>query len=86
MASKKLPIIVIIGATGCGKSKLAIELAKVFDGEVISADSMQVYKGLDIITNKVTIEEQQGVPHHLLDFVNPLKNLQLQIFQILLFL
>lgn len=73
MASKKLPIIVIIGATGCGKSKLAIELAKVFDGEVISADSMQVYKGLDIITNKVTIEEQQGVPHHLLDFVNPLK-------------
>lgn len=73
MASKKLPIIVIIGATGCGKSKLAIELAKVFDGEIISADSMQVYKGLDIITNKVTIEEQQGVPHHLLDFVNPLK-------------
>ncbi|XP_023215492.1 tRNA dimethylallyltransferase-like isoform X1 [Centruroides sculpturatus] len=79
-SSNKLPIVVVIGATGCGKSKLAIELAKIFNGEVISADSMQVYKGLDIITNKATKEEQQGIPHHLLDFVNPFKRFMITDF------
>ncbi|XP_046994094.1 tRNA dimethylallyltransferase-like [Schistocerca americana] len=67
----RVPVVVVMGATGAGKSKLAIDIAKKFGGEVISADSMQVYRGLDIITNKVTVEEAQGVPHHLLDFLEP---------------
>ncbi|XP_042878743.1 tRNA dimethylallyltransferase-like [Penaeus japonicus] len=68
----RLPIVVVLGATGTGKSKLALEIASRFKGEIISADSMQVYKGLDIVTNKVTTEEQAQVQHHLLDFVDPL--------------
>ncbi|KAI5695216.1 hypothetical protein M8J75_012821 [Diaphorina citri] len=67
----KVPIFVILGSTGTGKSKLGIEIAKKFNGEIISADSMQVYKGLDVITNKVTPEEAEGIPHHLLDFLDP---------------
>ena len=62
-------IIVILGCTGTGKSKLSIEIGRRIGGEIISADSMQVYKGLDIITNKVTPEERASIPHHLLDFV-----------------
>ena len=53
----RLPLVVILGPTGTGKSKLAIEIGKKIGGEILSADSMQVYKGLDIITNKVTAEE-----------------------------
>ncbi len=64
-------IIVIVGPTASGKTGLAIELAKKFDGEVVSADSRQVYKGLDIGSAKVTPEEMDGVPHHLLDVANP---------------
>ncbi|XP_071451157.1 tRNA dimethylallyltransferase [Hetaerina americana] len=67
----RLPIIVVLGATGSGKSKLAIEIAKIFNGEIVSADSMQLYKGLDVITNKVTAEERRMVPHHMLDFLEP---------------
>ncbi|XP_030644958.1 tRNA dimethylallyltransferase [Chanos chanos] len=65
-------IVVILGATGTGKSKLAIEIGKRLKGEIISADSMQVYKGLDIITNKVTEEEQAQCRHHMISFVDPL--------------
>ena len=69
--SEKEPlIIVILGCTGTGKSKLSLEIGKRINGEIISADSMQVYKGLDIITNKVTAEERAIIPHHLLDFVD----------------
>ncbi|KAK0284474.1 tRNA dimethylallyltransferase, mitochondrial [Friedmanniomyces endolithicus] len=60
------PLIAIIGATGTGKSQLAIELARRFNGEIINGDAMQLYAGLPIITNKATIEEQKGIPHHLL--------------------
>ncbi|KAK3651572.1 tRNA dimethylallyltransferase, mitochondrial [Elasticomyces elasticus] len=60
------PLIAIIGATGTGKSQLAVELAKRYNGEVVNGDAMQLYAGLPIITNKITVEEQQGVPHHLL--------------------
>ncbi|KAK6790581.1 hypothetical protein RDI58_009662 [Solanum bulbocastanum] len=56
-----------MGATGTGKSRLSIDLAIHFQGEIINSDKMQVYKGLDIITNKITDIEKQGVPHHLLD-------------------
>ena len=55
MAADSVPIVVILGATGAGKSKLALELAAKYGGEIISADAMQMYKGLDIVTNKVII-------------------------------
>ncbi|KAL5401483.1 hypothetical protein PMIN06_012115 [Paraphaeosphaeria minitans] len=60
------PLVAIVGATGTGKSDLAVELARRFNGEVINGDAMQLYKGLPIITNKITTEEMRGVPHHLL--------------------
>lgn len=60
-------IIVVVGPTGVGKTKLSIELAKKYDAEIINADSMQVYKGLDIGTAKVTEDEKNGVSHHLFD-------------------
>lgn len=68
---RRVPLIVILGSTGTGKTKLSIELAKRFGGEIISADSMQVYKGLDIVTAKATAEEQSSAPHHLLDVALP---------------
>ena len=64
-------ILVIIGPTASGKSALGIELARQCRGEIISADSRQVYRGLNIGTGKVTLEEMQGVPHHLLDVADP---------------
>ncbi|VDI53295.1 tRNA dimethylallyltransferase [Mytilus galloprovincialis] len=72
-ASMRLPLVIILGATGSGKSKLALEIGRLFNGEIISADSMQIYKGLDIITNKVTKEELQQCPHHMIDYLDPLK-------------
>ncbi|KAI7303923.1 tRNA isopentenyltransferase-like protein [Hortaea werneckii] len=60
------PLIAVIGATGTGKSQLAVELARRYNGEVINGDAMQLYSGLPIITNKITTEEQRGIPHHLL--------------------
>jgi tRNA dimethylallyltransferase len=63
-------VIVICGATATGKSDLAVSLAKQIDGEVINADSMQLYKGMDIGTAKMTIEERQGIPHHLMDLLD----------------
>ena len=70
-AGPRLPLVVVTGSTGSGKSKLGIEIAQRFSGEIISADSMQVYKGLDIITNKVTPEEMAQAKHHMIDFVDP---------------
>lgn len=60
-----------MGATGSGKSRLAIDLASHFPIEIINADSMQVYQGLDVLTNKVPVQEQKGVPHHLLGTISP---------------
>lgn len=65
----KIPLICIIGPTAVGKTALSISLAKAFDGEIISADSRQVYRGMDIGTDKITKEEMKGVPHHMLDQV-----------------
>ncbi|XP_038895131.1 tRNA dimethylallyltransferase 2 isoform X2 [Benincasa hispida] len=64
-------VVVIMGPTGSGKSRLAIDLASLFPVEIINADSMQVYRGLDVLTNKVPPEDQNGVPHHLLGTVSP---------------
>jgi tRNA dimethylallyltransferase len=64
-------VIVILGQTATGKSSLAVKIAKKINGEIISADSRQVYKNLDIGTGKITQKEMRGVPHHLLDVANP---------------
>jgi len=66
-----MKLIVILGPTASGKSELAIKLAKKFNGEIISADSRQVYKGMDIGTGKVSKKEMQGIPHYLLDVASP---------------
>ncbi len=66
-----MKIIVIVGPTGVGKTKLSIELAKKLNGEIINADSTQVYKGLNIGTAKINDEEKEGIPHHLFDIVDP---------------
>lgn len=67
----KEPLIVIAGPTAAGKSEIAAELGRKIGGEVISADSMQVYRYLDIGSAKVTLEEMRGVPHHMIDVVDP---------------
>lgn len=71
MPRMKQRVIVIVGPTASGKTALAVDLARAVNGEVISADSRQVYRGLDIGTGKVTKREMKGVPHHLLDVVLP---------------
>lgn len=64
-------VIVVCGPTASGKTALGVSLAKALDGEVVSADSMQVYRGMDIGTAKPTAEEMEGVPHHMLDVAGP---------------
>ena len=64
-------IICVVGPTASGKTALAIELAKELNGEVISCDSMQIYRGMDIGTAKPTAEEMQGIPHHMIDICDP---------------
>lgn len=66
----KPKILAVVGPTASGKTSLGVELAKKYNGEVISADSMQIYKGLDIASAKPTPEEMQGIPHHLIDFLD----------------
>lgn len=68
---RQIPLLVICGPTACGKTGLSIELAKRFGGEVISADSMQIYRHMNIGTAKPTQKEKRGVPHHLLDILEP---------------
>lgn len=68
---QKIPLLAIAGPTASGKTKLAVQLAKAFDGEVISADSMQVYRGMVIGTAQPTPEEMEGIPHHLIGFLDP---------------
>jgi len=70
---KKPKILVILGPTATGKSNLAVHLAQQYNGEVISADSRQVYRDLDIATGKITRKEMGGIPHHLIDIVSPKK-------------
>lgn len=69
----KKKVLVIVGPTASGKSDLAVRLAKKFNGEIISADSRQVYKGLDVGTGKITKKDTDGIPHHLLDIADPKK-------------
>lgn len=67
----KPKVIAVVGPTASGKTSLSIEIAKQYKGEVISADSRQVYRGMDLGTGKVTADEMDGVPHHLLDVADP---------------
>ncbi|KAF7591974.1 hypothetical protein BBP40_000821 [Aspergillus hancockii] len=63
------PLIAVVGATGTGKSKLAVDLASRFNGEIINGDAMQMYRGLPIITNQIPVDEQKGIPHHLISCI-----------------
>lgn len=71
MDKNKIPLLVIVGATASGKTNLAITMAEKLNGEVISADSMQIYSGMDIATAKPDKEEMRGIPHHLMGFLSP---------------
>ncbi len=71
LSVSKTKVLIVSGPTASGKSDYAVQLAKQWNGEIISADSMQVFKGLDIGTAKITVDEQQGIPHHLLDVLYP---------------
>jgi len=71
MIKNKEKIIVILGPTASGKSDLAVYIAKYFNGEIISADSRQIYKGMNIASNKITKKQMKGIPHHMIDIVKP---------------
>ena len=77
----KQKLLVIIGPTAVGKTKLSIEMAKRFDGEIISGDSMQIYRGMDIGTAKIKPEEMEGIPHHLIDIREPDESFSVAEFQ-----
>lgn len=69
--NKKIPVIAVVGPTASGKTALSIAIAKAYGGEIVSADSMQIYKGMDIATAKPDLTERDGIPHHLMDFLDP---------------
>lgn len=77
----KQKLVVIIGPTAVGKTKLSIELAKQYNGEIISGDSMQIYREMDIGTAKIRQEEMEGIPHHLIDIRNPDQDFSVAEFQ-----
>ena len=79
--NKKRPMIVLTGPTAVGKTKLSIALAKAVNGEIISADSMQVYRHMDIGSAKITAEEMQGIPHHLIDVLEPWDEFNVVVFK-----
>lgn len=78
---KKKPLIVLTGPTAAGKSQLSIRLAKEINGEIISADSMQVYRYMDVGSAKITPEEMEGVPHFLVDEISPFDEFNVVVFQ-----
>ncbi|SEM49610.1 tRNA dimethylallyltransferase [Mesobacillus persicus] len=78
---QKEKLLVLIGPTAVGKTKLSIDLAKRFNGEIISGDSMQIYKGMDIGTAKITSQEMEGIPHHLIDIKSPEEPFSVAEFQ-----
>ncbi|MEL4024521.1 tRNA (adenosine(37)-N6)-dimethylallyltransferase MiaA [Lysinibacillus endophyticus] len=83
MKENEIEVVAIVGPTASGKTALSIKMAKEFNGEIINGDSMQIYKGLDIGTAKVTKEEMEGIPHHLLDFKEPTESFSVAEYQTL---
>ena len=81
MFSEKKPLIILTGPTAVGKTSLSIELAKAVNGEIISADSMQVYRHMDIGSAKITPEEMENIPHHLIDVLDPDEDFNVVTFQ-----
>jgi len=79
--AKKKPLIVLTGPTAVGKTALSVKLAKALDAEIISADSMQVYKGMDIGSAKIRKEEMDGIRHHLIDILDPKEEFNVVLFQ-----
>ncbi|MDI4645612.1 tRNA (adenosine(37)-N6)-dimethylallyltransferase MiaA [Cohnella hashimotonis] len=81
MTNNKPPLIALVGPTAVGKTAASLAIAKTFDCEIISGDSMQVYKGMDIGTAKLPLAEREGVPHHLIDIQNPAEPFSAADFQ-----
>ncbi|HEV2072418.1 MAG TPA: tRNA (adenosine(37)-N6)-dimethylallyltransferase MiaA [Thermomicrobiales bacterium] len=79
--SGKPPLIVIVGPTAVGKTRLSLMLAEQFNGEIVNADSRSFYRGMDIGTAKVSLEERERVPHHLIDILDPNDSVSLALFQ-----
>lgn len=77
----RIPLVAVVGPTGTGKSELGIALARELDGEVVNADALQLYRGMDVGTAKLTPEERQGVPHHLLDVLEIHEEASVAAFQ-----
>lgn len=71
MAEFKIPVLAVVGPTASGKTSLGVNICKAVNGEVVSCDSMQIYKGMTIATAKPTADEMEGIPHHLIDFAEP---------------
>lgn len=78
---KRIPVAAVIGPTASGKSDLAVEICRHFGGEVVSADSMQIYKGMDIATAKPTEKEKKNVPHHMMDFLDNTEDYSVALYQ-----
>lgn len=81
MKDEKKPLLIIAGPTAAGKSRLSVLLAEKINGEIISADSMQVYRHMDIGSAKITAQEMQGIPHHLIDILEPSEDFNVALFQ-----
>ncbi|MBP5273238.1 MAG: tRNA (adenosine(37)-N6)-dimethylallyltransferase MiaA [Clostridia bacterium] len=79
--TERIPLVAVVGPTASGKTGLAVALAKAFDGEVLSFDSMQLYRGMDVATAKPTPEEMEGIPHHLISAVDPADTYSVARFQ-----
>ncbi len=77
---KKINVLAVVGPTASGKTKLSVELAKKLNGQIVSADSMQIYKGMDIGTAKPTVDEMQGIEHHLMGFLDSDKNFSVAMY------
>ena len=69
--SEKINIVSVVGPTASGKTRLAVDICKAIDGEVVSCDSMQIYKNMNIATAKPDADEMDGIPHHMMDFLSP---------------
>lgn len=77
----RIPVVAVVGPTASGKSDLAVEICRHFGGEVVSADSMQIYKGMNIATAKPTEEEKQNIPHHMMDFLDNTEDYSVALYQ-----